>query len=261
VKVGRMVNELTVLVKEQNLVLHRYSGVSIVKVGDQQKGFELASNILSSIVDKKSVLYLSGGQTPKELYSKLTQEESLIPGAVGMVDERFGSRFHENSNEKMIRDTGFLRYLEILDIPFYPILQAGLSREETAREYDAKLRSLQSTFPKHIGILGIGADGHTAGIPAKFSIFNFQFSISKIYKSTDLVTEYSDTGGKYGERVTMTFMGLTMMDILLVLVFGSAKKKALELVFSEGSEQEIPGRFYKRPEIAQKTLVITDQEI
>jgi 6-phosphogluconolactonase/glucosamine-6-phosphate isomerase/deaminase len=257
VKVGKMVNELAWLLQEQNLLLHQNSGISVVTVADQEKGFDLASNIISSIVDKKSVLYLSGGKTPKELYSKLAQEESLTPGAIGLVDERYGERFHANSNEKMIQDTGFLRYLEILDIPFYPILKAGLSREETAREYDAKIRSLQSTFPKHIGILGIGMDGHTAGLPAQNSKFETQKS--KIYNTNDLVTEYDDTSGKYGERVTMTFIGLAMLDILLVLVFGREKKSAIDIVFGEGSEEEVPGRFYKRPEIAQKTLLITDQ--
>ncbi len=249
-----MINELAGLIQEQNLLLHQYSGISVVTVEDQQKGFDAASNILSSIVDKRSVLYLSGGKTPKELYAKLAKEEILTPGAVGLVDERYGARFHADSNEKMIQDTGFLRYLEMLDIPFYPILQKELSREETAAEYDDKLRSLQSTFPKHIGILGIGEDGHTAGIPAGSRK-------SDIYNTTDLVVEYSDTSGKYGERVTMTFMGLAMLDILLVLVFGSPKANALKLVFQDGSEEEVPGRFYKRPEIARKTLLITDQEI
>jgi 6-phosphogluconolactonase/glucosamine-6-phosphate isomerase/deaminase len=259
-----MVNELTTLIKEQNLLAHQYSGISVVTVENQQEGFDAALNILSRIIDKKSVLYLSGGRTPKELYFKLARDESLTPGAVGMVDERYGERFHENSNERMIRDTGFLRYLEMLDMPFYPILQAGLSRVETAHEYDAKLRSLQSTFPKHIGILGIGEDGHTAGLPAGAPAFaegsGEAKQNSKIYNTSDLVTEYDD-GGKYGERVTMTFMGLAMMDILLVLVFGSAKRNALKLIFGEGREEEVPGRFYKRPEIARKTLLITDQEI
>lgn len=254
-----MVNELTAIIQEQNLSLHQYSGVSFIRVADAQKGFETASNILSAIIDKRSVIYLSGGRTPRELYAKLAKEESIIPGAAGLVDERYGPLFHANSNERMIQDTGFLRYLEMLDIPFYPILQTGLSREDSAREYDSKLRFLQSTFPKHIGILGIGEDGHTAGIPAQISKFKIQNS--KIYNTNDLVTEYDDEGGKYGERITMTFMGLAMLDILLVLVFGSEKASALKLVFSEGSEEEVPGRFYKRPDIARKTLLITDQEI
>lgn len=254
-----MINELEHLVLENNVLAYKNSGIQVATVADKEKGFELTSSILTTIVDRKSVLYLSGGTTPKELYAKLAKEEILTPGAVGLVDERYGEKFHTNSNEKMIRDTGFLRYLQMLDISFYSILQAELSREETAIEYDAKLRSLQSTFPKHIGILGIGADGHTAGLPVGNE--ELRTKNPELYSTNDLVTEYNDTSGKYGERVTMTFMGLAMMDILLVLVFGSAKKNALKLVFQDGGEEEVPGRFYKRQEIARKTLLITDQGI
>lgn len=251
-----MVNELAHLVREQNLPLHNYNGISVCWVANQQEGFDLASNILSTITDKKSVLYLSGGKTPKDFYARLAEEESLIPGAVGLIDERYGEKFHANSNEKMIGESGFLRYLEILDIPFYPILQPEISREETAFLYDAKFRSLQSTFPKHIGLLGIGMDGHTAGLPV-----GTQNSKLKSQKDTSLVEAIDNFPGPFKERITMTFLGLSMLDILLVLVFGGEKKSALKLVFSEGSEEEIPGRFYKRPEIAQRTLLITDQEV
>ena len=113
------------------------------------------------------------------------------------------------------------------------------------------MRWLQAIFPKHVGILGIGADGHTAGLPVG----------KRVDENHELVTEYDDGGGEYGERVTMTFLGLSMQDALLVLVFGEEKMKALELVFGEGKEEDVPGRFFKRPEIAERTLLITDQEM
>jgi len=65
----------------------------------------------------------------------------------------------------------------------------------------------------------------------------------------------------FKERITMTFLGLSMLDILIVLVFGNEKQNALKLLFSEGSEEEIPSRFYQRPDIAKKTLLITDQQL
>lgn len=59
----------------------------------------------------------------------------------------------------------------------------------------------------------------------------------------------------------MNYKGLAMLDLLIVLVFGDDKKEALENMMRDGSEREIPARFFKRPEIAQKTVVITDQNI
>jgi 6-phosphogluconolactonase/glucosamine-6-phosphate isomerase/deaminase len=50
-----------------------------------------------------------------------------------------------------------------------------------------------------------------------------------------------------------------MQDLLIVLVFGEDKKAALESLFASGSEEEIPARFYKRREVAEKVLIVTDQ--
>ncbi len=252
-----MFNVIMRILQEKNVLAHKNNSVLICTAADENGGFDLAEAMLARIVDRKSVLYLSGGKTPKRLYTQIAKKEQIIPGAVGLIDERYGGRFHSNSNEKMIRETGLLRYFEILDIPFFPILHQEKSREETALAYDEKYRSLLSTFSKHVGILGIGEDGHTAGIPSLNS--NLKSQISKIHSANNFVTEYNYMKVKYGERVTMTFAGLSMLDVLLVLVFGSAKRNVLKMVFSEGSEEEVPGRFYKRPEIAKKTILITDQ--
>jgi 6-phosphogluconolactonase/glucosamine-6-phosphate isomerase/deaminase len=193
------------------------------------------------------------------LYTSLASEERLRPGAVGLVDERFGKKLHPKSNEKMIQDTGLLRYFEILDIPFYPIIKGSLTRVEAAEQYDRDYRRLNSFFARHVGILGIGADGHISSIiPNRPDFKNPIFE--KIQKNL-LISEFDDPNSAYGQRIGMTFLGLSMLDVLFVLVFGPEKKNALIELFNEGSEELIPARFFKRPEIARKTLFITDQTI
>ena len=252
-----MLKSVETILKKKNVLYHKNQGITIVKVEAQPQGLELAKEIICEVLDKKMVLYLSGGSTPKTLYNKLAQEIAFNPGAVGLVDERYGKPFHAKSNQLMIRETGLIRYLQIRDIPFYPILQ-GLMRTETAENYDDKIRELNAVFPKSVAILGIGEDGHTAGIPSQ----NIELRIKNFESDKhSLVTEYDDTTEKYGERVTMTFLALEMIDLLIVLAFGSAKQNSLEVMFGEGSVEEIPARFYKRPEIARKTLLITDQSV
>ncbi len=263
-----MIVDIEQVLKQKNILYHSNQGIKVCSV-QESDALDLALAILYAATDPKTALYLSGGKTPKELYKRLATEELLMPGAVLQVDERFGPPYHANSNQKMMRETGLLRYFEMRDIPFYPMLQLPSSlrageadddlRKKTAELYDEKIRSLNATFQKSVAVLGIGADGHTAGLPAQSSKLKMQNS--KLNNKYDLVTEYIDTSGKYGERVTMTFVGLSMMDVLLVLVFGADKKEALEQMFQSGSEQEIPARFYKRPEIARKTILITDQAI
>ncbi len=176
-----------------------------------------------------------------------------------MVDERFGKKFHGNSNEKMLRESGLLRYLEILDIPFYPILQNEQSRAKTAEIYDEKIRHLNATFHESVAILGIGVDGHTSSVaPNRSGFTNPMFDPAQSHL---FVSEFNDPKSFYGARVGMTFLGLSMLDLLVVLVFGDDKKDALEAMFSDGSEEELPARFFKRQEIATKTLFITDQNV
>ncbi|HVF69082.1 MAG TPA: 6-phosphogluconolactonase [Xanthomonadales bacterium] len=271
-----MFEQIEEIIKKKNIFSHKNQGITVAKIEAQPQGLELAKDILYKIVDRKTVLYLSGGSTPKTLYTKLAQEEVLMPGAVGQVDERYGEPMHQNSNQLMIKGTGLMRYLEIRDIPFYPILQpvipakAGIQgspigvgddnqRKLTAEIYDQKIRELNTVFPKSVAILGIGADGHTAGMPALNSKLKDQKS--KIYDTFGLITEYDDKGEVYGERVTMTFLGLEMLDLMILLVFGTDKKEALDQMFEKGREEEIPARFYTRPEVAQKTLLITDQNV
>ncbi len=240
---------------------HTNEGITILPVNNVEEGIAAAKELLYTIVDRKTVVYLSGGSTPKNLYTILAREEQLDPAAVGMVDERYGKKFHEKSNEKMFRETGLLRYFQMRDIPFYPyITDNDISRESAAEKYDQQMRSLNATFQQSVGIMGIGQDGHTSGIaPNRGREFvNPMFEDDRKHV---LVSEFNDPKSMYGERVSMTFLGISLLDYIIVLIFGDDKKHALELLFSEGSETEIPSRVYKRPELAQKTLFITDQNV
>lgn len=271
-----MMDILTQFIREQNIQVSKTSP-SVVNVSNSEEGFTLTKLFFKKLLDRKTVVFLSGGRTPKQLYGEITKEEELIVGAVGLVDERYGPKMWENSNEKMIADTGLLGYLEKKGLPFYPILEtnshsgkqrlyqnpdSGQARmtdlEQTAKDYDETVRFLLNGFPKSIAVLGIGLDGHTAGIPVTAMSLH---SESSRLEETKYVTYFTDFPGEQKERITMTFLGLSMVDILFVLVFGKDKKTALRQMFMSGSEEEIPSRFFKRPDIAKKTLLITDQKV
>ena len=233
--------------------------MQFILVKNLEAGIEKAKHVLSEEVDSKTILFLSGGSTPKPLYETLAKEELIRPAGVGMIDERFGEPMHENSNELMIKETGLLSYFEKQKVPFYSMLQKDLDREQDARYYDQKVRDLFFHFPKSVGILGIGKDGHTAGIAPNRT--HFTNSIFEKERQHLYVSEFDDPTGPFGQRISMTFAGLTLIDFLLVFVFGKDKQAAIKKAFTPGYLTDCPARFFQQPDIAGKILFITDQKL
>lgn len=223
-----------------------------IAVSSDLAGLELAKNKIYEIIDRKTVLFLSGGKTPMPLYRKFAQEKIIKPGAVAIVDERWGEPFHKNSNEKMIKDTEFLDYLHSINTPFYSVLKSRENREKSAEEYDELVRYLLKWFPKSIAVLGLGSDGHIAGLPPgsqKLKVRNQKF-----------VEEFDYFPGEQKERISLTFDALSQIDHIFLLVFGNDKKKGLKLLFEDGPVEEVPARFLKTSGVTEKVILITDQK-
>lgn len=232
--------------------------MQIVVTENEERGLQKAKEILYEKVDKRTVLFLSGGNTPKPLYELLAKEKIIKPVAVGMIDERYGKKMHAKSNEKMIQETGFLEYLRKHAIPFYPMLQDDLDLEETARGYDQVTRDLFFKFPRSVAVMGIGTDGHIASIiPNRKDFTNPMFEEARQHQ---FVGELNDEKSDYKERVGMTFAGLSLIDYFVVLAFGKEKKKALKEMSSGGYPEEVPARFFPQ-EASEKTIIITDQKM
>lgn len=246
-----MREQIAKLLAQKQLLAHTSLNILTVTTQDTK---QLTKDIFYNSIDQKTLLFLSGGRSPKTLYNELGREKALHPGSVALVDERYGKPLWEDSNERMLQESGFRSYFSSYGVPFTGVLQEKLSLEETADMYDQKIRGLLQQFPGSVALLGIGLDGHIAGIPAGREKLEER-------EKTQLVTYYPNFPGPQKERVSLTFLGLSMIDLLIVLVEGEDKKDALDMLFSEGSEEEVPARFLKRPDIANKTLLVTDQKI
>ncbi|MBI2621794.1 MAG: 6-phosphogluconolactonase, partial [Candidatus Levybacteria bacterium] len=241
------------------------NGIIVVEAPTVHKANQIFSEILQKYSDSKTALFLSGGKTPKKLYEEIAMERNLKAGAVLVVDERFGEKMHKKSNELMIRNTGLVKYFEDQNIRFYPILQDELGLADTSSQYDESLRFIFKYFPKSVGVLGLGIDGHTAGLPSgnqKSKIKTSTFAKASADKQnlsgvtrriledqSSLVTFYEDE--KYGARITMTFLALLQLDLIILLVLGQEKREALKMMFADSSQssgqaaiEEIPASSY-----------------
>ncbi len=221
------------------------SSIKSISFESQDQAEEYVKNFLYENSDPSTVIFLSGGKTPRALYDQVLLENKLKAGAFAMIDERYGAINHELSNALILKHFS----------PMYPILNGG-DLETTASEYDETVRYLFNYFPKSIGILGIGIDGHIAGIPAIPHV-----SEKILEDRSALVVSYDAQDGFYNKRITMTFAGLAKLDHILVMAFGEEKKEALLKMYKEGPVSEIPARFLKEPEIAPKVILVTDQEL
>lgn len=199
---------------------------------DKIDGSKKALKALESVIDKSTLLLLSGGTSPDLLYKMIAESRNLKPGAIALVDERFGKTNHDNSNEKMILETGLFTYIYNEGILIHKILN-DWDLDKTTSKYELVIQDLFKKFPKKMAVMGIGADGHTAGIKPGLD-----------YDHKKWVVSYDDKG-VFGKRITLTFEALSQIDEFIILAFGQSKKKALQEMLTQ-PQNKIPAAFYNK---------------
>lgn len=222
--------------------------IEIIKVLDRITGNEKAHEILAPIVDKQTLLALSGGTSP-DYREILIDVGDILPGAVCLVDERYGTSYHDDSNELLIKNFGLLDFLELRDIKFYKIL-TGEDIETTTKKYNETIATLFKQFPKKVGVMGVSENLHTAGI----------FPESPACKSPDFVVS-QQVNDRNPNRITITFKALGEFQTFVILAFGGEKKEALLTMLNEKENdmQKYPAIFYRK--CLAKCYLITDQEV
>jgi len=111
-----------------------------------------------------TALMLSGGNTPLHAYQALGTRRLSPSGTLELLfsDERYVPATSENSNFRAARPL-----LEALALPGERVLRVRteLPLDRAVEDYDRRLRALvKAGTPIRLGILGLGADGHTASL-------------------------------------------------------------------------------------------------
>jgi len=155
--------------------------------------------------------FLSGGSCiPIEASAANLLNESLARDITGfLIDERFGQLCNADSNFHQLQAAGFPGY----KLRVVPVLE-GLDINQTTQKYDKVIRDLTVSSSYKIGVFGIGADGHIAGILPN----------SPALLSTDYVTSYD---GVYYQQITTTEKTLRAIDETIVYAAGPSKHTAL----------------------------------
>ena len=160
--------------------------------------------------------FVSGGsaiQIQTAIMQKLSQDvpDTLTQLTIMPVDERYGPVGHADSNGAQMRQAGFAagraRWIDILD---------GETLDETLAHYEALVDENFARAKTVIATLGLGPDGHTAGVlpdsPAAYDT-----------TSTVIGYNWSDY-----TRMTLGLAQLRQIDRAFVLAYGDAKCAALQ---------------------------------
>jgi 6-phosphogluconolactonase len=174
-------------------------------------------------------LVLSGGSTPKKLYTILASlaYAGSIPWSrihFWWGDERFVPPSDPESNERMAREA-MLNHLPIPTTHIHPMFFDGTA-EEAARRYERVLRETVVSSGFDLVLLGVGTDAHTA------SLFPGDPSIEE--RERWVVASTGAAGVKV--RLTLTPPVLNASKEVLFLVVGPDKAEPLRHVLGDTYE-------------------------
>lgn len=203
----------------------------VTEQGDERIIDYLTSTIVARLEAEESVLWLVPGGSAMKVAARTLenlQDYDTSRLCVTLTDERYGRPNHKDENWLQLEQLGFA----VQSINAYRVLR-GEDVETTAQDFGDKLAQLFETFEYKIGLFGIGADGHTAGIKPH----------SVAVTSDEYVAHFV---GEDFTRVTITPKGVAKLDEAVVYAHGSDKHDVLrQLLSEEVSLYEQPAQILK----------------
>lgn len=188
----------------------------------------VAERILQRLGSTEQVhLALSGGASPKRLYSLLAERPDLTPDIwkrvhLWVVDERRVPRGDSRLNYGMIHESLVSR----VAIPSGQVHPMPVEQADGDRCYENELRGAFGTQPARLDItfLGMGSDGHTASL--------FPFTSAVDVQDRWIVWNEGERVAPPRPRMTMTLPFLNQSRFIALLVTGEAKRPALRALQS-----------------------------
>ena len=192
------------------------------------------AEILSRTIEAKlagghSVLWLlSGGSAIKVavLAAGRLAGKDVSRLTVSLADERYGPAGHQASNWKQLIDAGFR-----LDGAILRQLLKGHTPAQTVAGFEKLLTAAAGSYK--IALLGMGADGHTAGILPESPALN-EAGLVSFYQGPDY------------QRLTLSGHGLKNLDEAVLFTTGDNKLSAIRDLATELPANDQPAQIIKQ---------------
>ncbi len=224
---------------------------------------QIAATELSALLKQyegRDVLLLLAGGSSFQVYNFIDPEVLGTHVTLACTDDRYVHDL-ENNNFAHLQTTDFYHEATACDtwaISSEPL--PGESFEEFRARFERGLHLWIRQFPEGvvIAVLGIGPDGHIAGIiPEVLSDEAF----TREYNSAQLVGKMNaGTKNQFPERISITFSFMKKyITHALVFCTGEAKREALERVLaSSGGTNALPAGVITE---LRDVILVTDQRV
>lgn len=207
----------------------------------------LSQELLSLKEEEVPTLFLFSGGSALGILDLLDPECSGEYLTVSPIDERYDPSGHD-SNFVAFTGTDFFRAAQAAGTRFIDTrVRSGQSRDDLAIDFDRALGEWRAEHPdgRTLAILGMGTDGHTAGIFPMEDESPFQ----ALFLGERLAVGYS--GPKYAtcpERVTVTASFLARDIDRIFVFFSGEEKRAVWECITEGEAplHTLPASIFRR---------------
>jgi 6-phosphogluconolactonase len=182
---------------------------------------KIISTLQQQLAAKRSAsLVVSGGTSPGRCFEELAKQDIGWDRITVLAsDERWVPPDHDDSNEKLIRDTLLVGHAKRAS--FVPYFDADTSIGDRCTELDTHIR--KGPFPFTCSLLGMGADGHFASLFPDAD--NLDTGLDK--DSHSLCLPVRTEASPY-ERVSLTLSALSRSHEIILLFFGADKRAVYE---------------------------------
>lgn len=191
---------------------------------------DLTGRLVRELADGRRVLWLvSGGSNiPASVRVMTNISGPLSKGlSISLIDERWGEPGHKDSNWQQLLQAGF----DGKRASLLPVLRPGSDFKQAVKDYESLLERAFADNDTAVGQLGIGPDGHIAGILPGSKAASEDKAMAVGYDAPPL------------KRLTMTFPALRRLDAAYAFAFGGPKRQTLESLLSKKlSLDEQPAR-------------------
>ncbi len=193
-----------------------------------------------------------------EQISKLPEKLDCSHISVGLVDERWVSSDHADRNEKQIRNSKLVQYLELMGALCIPMIQ-DMEKDMKANA-DLVSQIYMGMINDRVNLfitMGIGTDGHIAGILPTSD----KSSFDRRYLTPAPVVSYEsrpeETANPHRQRLTITPDFIRSANEVIVYVNGTSKKFVLDRLL-RGNEQTCGFPAQLLTEMGEKVTLYTD---